>query len=246
MNEIKSLISATKKLLKSQGLTYRDVAKALGISEPSVKRMFASERLTLDRLAQVGELLGFTLAELMQEAASSSQRIRTLTEEQESFLVSDAKLLLTAVCALNHWKMADIVAAYQLTDAECLQCLLYLDRLRLIELLPGNRIRLIVARDFDWLPDGPIRKLFRSQAQDDFLGSSFRGQGESMNFVYGMLTDTAYAQFQSELQRLRRRFSELHEESLLSPLAVRHGAGVLLAARHDWEPAAFARLRRHA
>lgn len=244
MSEISSLIATTKRLLKSQGFAYRDVAKSLNLSEPSVKRMFASGRLSLDRLAQVSALLGFTVAELAQEAAADSQRIRTLTAEQEALLVSDMTLLLIAVCALNHWALADIVAAYRLTEAECLQRLLYLDRLRLIELLPGNRIRLIIARDFDWLPNGPIRNFFRAQGQDDFLNSAFSGQGESIAFVHGMFTESAFSQLQSELQRLRRRFAELHEESLNALPVQRHSASMLLATRRSWEPAAFAALRR--
>lgn len=244
MSEVAALIATTKKLLRSRGLTYRDVAKALKLSEPSVKRMFATQRFTLDRLARIGELLGFSLAELAQEAAAGSARVQALEEDQEALLVSDIKLLLTAVCALNHWNLADIVATYRLTEAECLKRLLQLDRLGLIELLPGDRIRLRIARDFDWLPDGPIRQFFRAQGQDNFLDSPFTAAGESMSFIHGMFTDAAFGQLQADLVRLRRRFSELHEESLAAPLSQREGASLLLATRRSWEPLAFARLRR--
>jgi transcriptional regulator with XRE-family HTH domain len=36
--EITHLVATIKRELKARGLTYRDVAKALAISEPSVKR----------------------------------------------------------------------------------------------------------------------------------------------------------------------------------------------------------------
>jgi len=245
MNEISTLITTAKRLLKSQGLTYRDVAKALRLSEPSVKRMFATEKFTLERLAQVCELVGFTLAELTQEAAADSQKIRTLTVDQEIALVSDMRLLLTAVCALNHWTVSEIVSAYDLTEVECLRHLITLDRLRMIELLPGNRIRLIIARDFDWLPEGPIRKFFHDQGQDDFLSGSFKETGESLAFVHGMLTDTAFSQLQPELMRLRNRFAELHDGCLSSPLSQKRSASLLLASRRGWEPMAFSNLRKN-
>lgn len=244
MNETASLIAVTKRLLKSNGLTYRDVARSLKLSEPSVKRMFATGRFTVDRLAQVCGLFGFTLAELTQEAQADRQRVRTLTATQEEKLISDTKLLLTAVCALNHWTMPDILAAYILSEAECVRCLLELDRMRLIDLLPGNRIRLVVARDFDWLPDGPIRKFFRTKGLNDFLDSAFKEKEGTMEFVHGMLTDTAFEQLQQELLIVRKRFAEFHEESLSLPLSQRHGASLLLATRCRWEPAAFALLRR--
>ncbi len=243
MTEASQLISAIKRQLKVQGRTYKDVASALGLSEPSVKRLFASKRLTLERLAQLSAFLGFTLLELAQEAESTSPQIRMLTVEQEAELVSDTALLLVAVCALNHWSMAEILEVYALSETTCLKYLLQLDRLRLIALLPGNRIRLAVARDFDWHPDGPIRRYFREQCQGDFLNSPFQGATESMAFVNGMLSGPALLELQRELARLRRKFSELHEESVKLPLNQRFGTGLLLAIR-GWAPTAWNRLRR--
>lgn len=243
MSEVVQLISTIKRQLKSQGLTYKDVALALKVSEPSVKRLFASNRLTVDRLEQLCSLLGFTLAELVQQVQTGLPQIKTLTTAQESQLISDAKLLLVAVCALNHWAMADMVETYDLSEVDCLKCLLQLDRLGLIRLLPGNRIRLAVARDFDWLPNGPIRQYFREQCQAEFLDSTFAGPYESMMFVHGMFTAASFAELKLELARLRKRFAELHEEGIAVPREQKGGLGLMLAMR-GWEPEAFTRLRR--
>jgi transcriptional regulator with XRE-family HTH domain len=243
MSEVTQLITTIKRQLKLQGKTYRDVAAALQLSEASVKRLLTSDTLGLDRLVEISNLLGFTLAELAQEAAAVPNRLHTLTPAQEKELVSDTRLLLVAVCALNHWTLADMLAVYKLTEAECLQKLLHLDRLHLIALMPGNRIRLNVARDFDWLPAGPIRQYFRDDGLHDFLDSRFDKPDESLAFTHGMLTESAMARLQAELRQLRARFAALHEESLASPLPKRRGSALLLALR-EWEPAAFTALRR--
>jgi transcriptional regulator with XRE-family HTH domain len=243
MSELAQLVTTLKRQLKQQGKTYRDVAAALGLSEPTVKRLFASTGFSLDRLIEICNLLGFTLAELAQEAAASESRLRTLTAAQEKELVSDARLLLVAVCALNHWTLGDMLAVYRLNEAEVLQKLLCIDRLRLITLLPGNRIRLNVARDFDWIPEGPIRRFFRDQGMPDFLDSGFGGADQSLMFSHAMLTEGAIAKMQSELRDLRVKLAELHAESLAAPLAKRRGCGLLLAMR-EWEPAEFTKLRR--
>jgi uncharacterized coiled-coil protein SlyX len=243
MSEVSQLINALKRQLKQQGKTYRDVADAIDLSEASVKRLFASESFALDRLVQVCNMLGFTVAELAQEAARAEGQLRTLTVAQEKELVSDHKLLLVAVCALNHWSMADIVTVYALTEAECIQRLARLDRLRLIALMPGNRIRLTVARDFDWMPEGPIRQYFRGEGMPDFLASRFSRDDESLAFTHGMLTEQAIEKMQAELRQLRARFAQLHEDSLASPLPKRRGTGLLVAMR-EWEPAPFTQLRR--
>lgn len=244
MTELNNILTTTKQLLKRQGMTYRDLARKLRLSEPTVKRMFATGNISLGRLAQVSDVLGLSLAELTHLAAENRPHIHALSDENEALLVSDLKLLLVAVCALNHWTMSDIVATYRVSEAECIQRLLQLDRLGLIHLLPGNRIRLIIARDFSWRSKGPIRSFFRDQGLGDFLDSSFAKPGESLAFVHGMFSPTAFAKLEPEIQRLRDRFSALHEESLSMPRAERQSASLLLAARRDWEPRAFADLRR--
>lgn len=242
MSEIDRIVGTLKRHLKAQGVTYRDLAAKLAISEPSVKRMFASRRFTVDRLVEIAQLLGFTLAELAQESTVAEGRLHTLDESQERELVSDDRLLLVAVCVLNHWSVADIRQAYALNETDIIGRLAKLDRLRLIHLLPGNRIRLNIARDFDWLPRGPIRRFFQQQGMDEFLASTFTGSDEVLAFSHAMLTDSAIAKMQGELRKLRQRFHELHEESLVAPLSKRRGTGLLLAMR-EWELAAFTKLR---
>jgi transcriptional regulator with XRE-family HTH domain len=243
MNEIDQLVSTFKRRLKIQGMTYRDLAQALGISEASVKRMLASGRVSLERMVDISHLLGFTLAELAHEAAVSERRLHTLTETQEKDLAADIRLLLVAVCVLNQWEIEDIIGTYTLSETECIQCLVKLDRLRLIQLLPGDRIRLNVARDFDWRAKGPIRSFFQSQGLNDFLHSDFVRADETMAFSHAMLTESAAAKMLGELRKLRQKFAELHEESLTAPLSKRRGTGLLLAMR-EWEIAAFTELRR--
>jgi transcriptional regulator with XRE-family HTH domain len=241
--EIVQLVATIKRQLKAQGLTYKEVGRALKLSEASVKRIFASERFTVSRLAQVSQLLGFTLAELLHEATSSLPPLETLTREQESQLISDDKLLLVAVCSLNHWSLADILDVYQITKLEAVKRLRILDRMGIIELLPGDRIRRRAKRDFDWIPDGPIRSYFSKQGLTDFLTGPFDPADESLDFAHGMLTRSAQAELKLELRRLRNKLVTLHEQSVPAALAEKDGIGLLLAIR-QWEPIAFRRIRR--
>jgi DNA-binding Xre family transcriptional regulator len=243
MTELQHVLAALKRQLKARGLSYRDVAIALELSEASVKRLLSTGRITLERLTALCEMLGLSLAELTQEAAASEIKMQQLTPEQETDLVADPNLLLVAACALNHWTLDDIVAHYRLSPTECLQRLLRLDRLRLIDLLPGNRIRLNVARDFDWLPDGPIRRYFRARGEADFLAGAFERPDEALFFVHGMLTAEAKTQLLTQLRQLRKRFAALHDESQQAAIGARRGSGLLLALR-EWEPPDFAQLRR--
>jgi transcriptional regulator with XRE-family HTH domain len=243
MTEIAQLMLCLKRQLKSQGYTYKDVAKTLDMAESGVKRLFSSQKISLDRLAQLAQMLGFSIAELMLLASTSLPQLRLLTRAQEAQLVADERLLLVAVCALNHWSVAEIAHVYRLSEADIFTRLMVLERMGLLQVLPGNRIRLLVRRDFDWLPDGPIRAYFLSEGLHDFLNAKFVAQAEVLDFSHAMLTATAATQFQAELRKLRSRLAQLHDESATAPLADKTGVGLLLALR-EWEPRAFAASRR--
>jgi hypothetical protein len=241
--QIAYLFLTIKRELKVQNLTYLDIARLLASSEASVKRWFSLRRVSLEQLAAIADLLGFTLAELMQEAAVYEPPLRSLTFEQEEALMADISLFLVSVCILNNWTLADIVAKYDISATQCTKYLVILDHLRLIDLLPQNRVRLRVARDFAWLENGPISRFFRQQSVHDFLKSPFNAPHETSEFTHAMLTPATNARFQAQLKRLRKSFADLHEESLASPLSERHGVGFFYALR-EWEPQEFAALKR--
>ncbi|HIQ54242.1 MAG TPA: XRE family transcriptional regulator, partial [Pseudomonas pachastrellae] len=138
MAQTAAIVSALKNALKEQGITYLQVAEALDLSEASVKRLFSERQFSLQRLDQICSLLGLEISDLVRRL-DQAQRIDALTAEQEQELVGDDRLLLVAICALNRWSLAQILETYQLSEAEAVGRLARLDRMGLIELLPGNR-----------------------------------------------------------------------------------------------------------
>ncbi len=136
------LVEILKRELRSRGITYAAVAGHLGMSETSVKRMFARKEFTLSRLDRICELAAMEFSELARLLAVPGGVISRLTYEQEKEFVENHRLMLVALCALNHWSFHDIVAAYNVAPAECVKLLARLDKLKFIELLPNKRLHL--------------------------------------------------------------------------------------------------------
>ena len=245
MAQTAALVRALKNVLKARGMTYAQLAKGLHLSEASVKRVFAQHTFTLERLDQICDFVGVEISDLARIVAHEAQSPVQLTWQQEKEVVSDPKLLLVAVHALNHWTMDDIMGSYALTKVECTRLLAKLDRLGIIDLMPDNKIRVKVARGFRWLPDGPIQQYFRDQLQTDFFQSRFDGARELMVFVSGMLSHSSNAIMQNRLRRLREEFSDLHLQDLDVPFAERFGTSLLIAIR-PWTPQTFKRYRKDA
>jgi transcriptional regulator with XRE-family HTH domain len=238
-----TLVQALKRRLKGSGITYAEVAQALELSEASIKRMFSGSDCTLQRLEDVCRVAGIDFAELAQEATAETAGMTHLTVEQEEEIVSNPALMLVALCAVGNWTFEEIVDTYALTPAQCTRYLVRLDRRRIIELQPGNRIRPLISRTFSWLPDGPIQRYFRDRVESEFLGARFDRPDELFLFVSGMLSRKSTTELIARLRRVADDFAELHRADRAMPLQQRHGTSVLLAIR-PWEPRAFRSIRR--
>lgn len=243
MNQSAALLQTIKRELKSQGLTYKDVAGELGLSENSVKRLFAEQSTTLERLERLSDIVGLSLADLVRKMEATTARVEVLTVEQEKMIVSDVKLLLVSICVLHFWRFEDIVEQYKISETECIQLLAKLDRLKLIELQPLNRFRLLVAKNFRWREGGPVQNFFRTEVQGDFFQSDFKSPGEKLVFVSGMLSRSSHHNIEKLMGRLAYEFNSAHREDADIPLDDRFGSSMVLAIR-SWEYKAFIDLRR--
>lgn len=228
--------------LKARGLTYVDVARALKISEATVKRIFATRNCTLNRLNAICELLQVDLAELARGMPRENRLINRLSQEQEEELMSDPALMLVAVSALNQMRIDEISQTYKLDEAKCLTLLLRLERIGILELHESNRVRLRISRTFSWIPDGPIMRYVRSQTAD-FFDYGFDAPGELMRMISVRLSAEAQVALLRQVEQIAREYSEQHNADAGLPLAKRHPVSVLLAVR-SWEPALFKAFRR--
>ena len=183
-----ALVDSLKRELRARNITYATVAERLGMSEASVKRMFSQKEFTLSRLDTICEVAGIEFSDLARTLAASDAVISQLTYEQEKELADNHKLALVALLSLNHYSFEEMIALFELDAAECTRLLARLDRLKFIELMPNNRIRVLVSRAFAWIPDGPIQRLFKEQAVGDYFRSSFDGEHELMVLANGALS----------------------------------------------------------
>ena len=233
MGQTRELVTTLKAALKSQGKTYADVARALGLTEASVKRIFSRRSFSLDRLDRVCHMLGMEISDLVQMMNEQRQQLQQLTWEQEQELTGDITLMLVAVCVLNRWTTEEILDFYRINEHECIRHLAKLDRLKLIELLPKNRIRLLVAPNFSWIENGPIQQFFQKKIGQEFFHTRFNRDDECLVVLNGMLSSQSNAEMQRKLRRLAREFDALNNDDAALELEERQGATLVLALR-DW------------
>ena len=243
MAQVSLLVTALKRHLKAQGITYAALSKQLGLSESSVKRQFARQSFSLRRMEQILNLLGLEIEDLVGLMNERREFLTELTPEQEDALLADPKLLLTMYLLINGWTLPQITSTFAIDDPEAERLLIRLHRARIIELLPFNRVKLLTARNFTWRKNGPVQRFFVGEVQREFLDSSFAGTGEHLRFVAGLLSRASLAQLQQSIDRLAREFDELARRDAALPPAERASCSAVFALR-PWEFSMFTALRR--
>lgn len=248
MSQTQRIVAVTKTALREHGLTYADVAGHLGLSEASVKRLFArgqaaQGQFPLERLEAIAGLLELEIGELVRRAERLDPLPRRLTSEQERRLVERPKLLLVFYLLVNDYDLDRIVADYRVERPEGILLLRDLEAMGLIERRLGDRVRLRVSRGLTWQPGGPIRRFIHERVLREFLGGDFDGPDEAFYFVSGIISPAAKARLQTEIERLVRRFNEQLAGDSEEPLERRHGSSLLVALR-PWRFSLFAEYKR--
>lgn len=243
MSTTADLVAVLKKELKSAQITYAQLAKSLGMAESSVKRMLARGDMPLSRIDAICRALKLDFAELARRVAEAQPLLKELTLEQEKAVVADKKLLLCAICALSQWTFEQITQGYRLSEAECIRHFAQLDRIGIVELRPGNRYRLKLAKTFRWRANGPVMDFFREHVVLDYFKGGFDKPGEGLLLVHGSVSRAAAPAFFERLQRIGQDFAQQQQSDQRLPSKEREGYTLMLAVR-SWEFEAFTRLRR--
>ena len=139
MPQLSPIVQELKRVLNERELTYAQVARGLGLSVASVKRLFSTGAFSLRRIEEICQLAKLELAELAERARRRTTPTAKLSLAQEKEVVADPRLFLITWLVLNRTPFEHIVREYDLPERDVVRYLIRLDRLRIIDLLPGSR-----------------------------------------------------------------------------------------------------------
>ena len=237
------IIDTLKRELKSRGITYRELAGKLSLSESAVKHMFSTSNFSLRRLDEICAVLEVDFGDLVDISQSREARIEQLSEQQEEEIMGDMRLLLVAYCLLNYWSFDEILERYDITPQQGRSYLRKLDRMKFIELQPGDRVRLLLANNFSWRKNGAIEQFFRGRVQNEFFSHDFRDD-ESLRIVKnGMLSRKSMMRLIEKLNATGDLFDDTTWDERKLSADDRKGTTMVLAIRH-WFFEGFRELER--
>lgn len=243
MTAASRFVGTLKGCLRARGMTYRDLARALGLSEPSVKRMFSRGSFTLARVEDILKLLDLDFHDVARMSRARGDGPVELSEQQETLLARDERLLSVFWLLLNGWRFGQILEEFAISRPELTLACARLERAKLIDWGARDRIRLRVPSDFQWRAAGPAKKAYGLRAMQEFLKARFAAPLELLRFETRALSPESAAVIRRRLERLAAEVNELAEIDSALAAPQRVGLGVLVACR-PWEFSAINALKR--
>ncbi len=231
MDQSQKITAALKQFLKEKSITYAELAQQIRLSEASVKRLFSTSSFTLKRLVQICDALEVDIYALAKAARGTREQSVELSLTQEKALALDIKLLTLFHLLLHDWRFAEICKEFDITQTEGIKLLTKLDRLKLIELMPNNRVRMLCPQHFSWRIDGPVREKYQAAAVSEYLEGLFTPKNDLLRLEVRELSAASMAIIKRKLERLAVEFNELAEIDSSLPVAKRESVGMVMAIR---------------
>jgi DNA-binding Xre family transcriptional regulator len=228
------LFDSLRAHLKARGITYKQLAQGLDLSEQTIKRIFASNDCSVERMEQMCRFLQLELTDLVKATPKKHKLIEQLSTTQESELVEDKKLLMVAICVMALWTIEDMLTHLSIPKSECLGLMHRLEKIGFIELHPGYHYRLLIARHFSWIVGGPIMQLMKGSAQE-FFSYSFEEPGEILKITNVRISAQARETLKARLEQVTQEYADqVVADSYLS-LDERPPLSICIAVR-TWVP----------
>jgi DNA-binding Xre family transcriptional regulator len=238
------LLAELKGLLRDRRIRYGDIAERLQVSQATVKRYLAGRGLTLGTLEAICGLAGVRLTELSDMAARrGGAQARSLTPAQEQGLAEDLFTAFVFMLLRHGWSPQQVQAEFALDEPGLVLQLRRLEGLRLIDLFPGNRVRLLTVRDPSWVPGGPLRRVFDSAMRVHFEAMDFHDPHSAWELETVKLSPRSIARMRELIAQLAQRLRELAAEDHALPAGETEWYTLLTAAR-PFDPRALWEGRR--
>ncbi|MGZ3655768.1 MAG: helix-turn-helix domain-containing protein [Bdellovibrionota bacterium] len=210
-----------KLALKKEGITYKELARRLKLSESGMKKILSAKDGSFERIAEICGELGLSLGELLAGREEGMFEL-SYTSAQQEYLVRDLRALrLYWALVYERRSLAEAQKVAGLPRAEAFAVLRRLDQLELLALLPGDRVRVPPVRQIRWVGGGPlVDKLYRewsaaflasvatpsSKPGQQFVTRYFRASQRTLDDLMAAVRDL-------ETEFVRRAISEMRTDA---------------------------------
>jgi len=168
-SEYQVATDSLKLALKAQKLTYKALAKKMGLSESGLKKILTARDGSFQRVAEICDWLGLSMRELLAGHDENVFELAYTPAQQEYLVGTPAAFRLYWALVYERRNLADAEKVAGFSGKASFPILRRLDQLQLLELLPGGKVRVPAVRQVRWVGGGPLVKKVYQEWSRSFL-----------------------------------------------------------------------------
>ncbi|MFL5814524.1 MAG: helix-turn-helix domain-containing protein [Bdellovibrionia bacterium] len=158
--DIQAILQALKKTIRARGSTYADLAKKMGVSEVTIKRLFSIDHVSMKHLLSVCDILNVSLLDLAVIARDASHSEYILNEAQDRFFAASPRHYAIFIDLYRRKPASEVKKYWGLNDRTFFNVLRDLEKLELLDVLPKNNYRFKMSGPVRVPKQGKLIKLF--------------------------------------------------------------------------------------
>ncbi|WP_176594645.1 helix-turn-helix transcriptional regulator [Sphingobium sp. EM0848] len=209
--EHEALLATLRRRLRAAGWTQADVAVKLGVGTATVKRWLHGKGISLRTLSQLCALANTTLTELAECCAIESRPDDHLTLAQEKALTASPELSTVFFVIVNGWPVSEAEEGFGIPPEQIVQYVERLERLALIDRLPGGRLRARLDPAHVWRRE-PMRRHFEKHMKHLFFKLDYGDPATIFGVETVKLSPVGVARVAERIERFRGELRDIAQE----------------------------------
>lgn len=206
-----ALLATLRRHLRTAGWTQADIARKLGVGTATVKRWLHGKGLGLRTLSQLCALANVSLAELAEQSAVAERPDDKLTLAQEKALTASPELSTVFFIIVNGWPVSEAEEGFGIPPAQIAGHVERLERLALVDRLPGGRLRARLDPAHVWQRE-PMRRHFEKYMKHLFFELDYGDPTTVFGAETMKLSPVGVARVAERIERFRGELREIAQE----------------------------------
>lgn len=207
-----NVIRAVKQALAERGLTYKDLAYRMGMSESGIKKVMGGQDISLYRLEQICDLCEISFIEVLQSAHQDKISDVFLSFEQEQFLLRNPKIFrFYWKIRIDQMSQADFRKTYRVSITETQRWVASLEKVGLLKVGKRGQVEFTHRGLIRWNPESALVKYLNSiwgpkivaRANEKSNSASF------INLAGLYLNESAAGELKKDLLEVFDRYSKI-------------------------------------
>jgi transcriptional regulator with XRE-family HTH domain len=226
MNEhlISQCLQVIKRKLKEKNMTYADIADIFSVSENTIKRMLNGKDIGFERLLMLAELCEIQLDTLLKEAKGRPTPYNYFTPEQDEAFYRMPNLWRYFSELFYYSKPAETIKKEtNITELSTYRYLRALEKLGLLELLPNNNVKFLVATPIGFSSDSLVLKANIARFIKSTCDTVISGKKSPQHFMWVKpirMPLTLFKKMNEELVTTINKYTEVAEIAYVNDLTL--------------------------